>query len=88
MKKLGPSERKIVLVMRCDAQNNWVSKVKNDPCTLAKASDILISGERAMLLFERASKIRFSGIRVSQKGPHHKRFVHVDTLEREALWSY
>ena len=73
---------------RCDAHNDKVSKIKNGPHTQAKASDILISGERAMLLFERARKIGFSGIGVSQKGPHHKRFVHVDTLERKALWSY
>ena len=73
---------------RCEDHNDKVSKIKNGPHTQAKASDILISGERAMLLFERARKIGFSGIGVSQKGPHHKRFVHVGTLERKALWSY
>ena len=73
---------------RCEDHNDKVSKIKNGPHTQAKASDILISGERVMLLFEKARQIGFSGIGVSQKGPHHKRFVHVDTLERKALWSY
>ena len=47
---------------RCDAHNDKVSKIKNGPHTQAKASDILISGERAMLLFEKARQIGFSGI--------------------------
>ena len=42
----------------------------------------------AMLLFEKAHQIGFSGIGLNQKGPHHKRFVHVYTLKRKALWSY
>ena len=41
-----------------------------------------------MLRFEKACQIGFSGIGVSQEGPHHKRFVHVDTLDRKALWTY
>ena len=65
-----------------------VSTFKNGPHTLAKAADILISGERAMQLFEKARQIGFSGIGLNQKGPHHKRFVHVDTVDRRALWSY
>ena len=70
---------------RCDAHNNEVSTVKNGPHTLAKAADILISGERAMQLFEKARQIGFSGIGLNQKGHHHRRFVHVDTLDRRAL---
>ena len=53
---------------RCDAHNNDVSTVKNGPHTLAKAADILISGERAMQLFEKARQIGFSGIGLNQKG--------------------
>ena len=41
-----------------------------------------------MMLSEKARQIGFSGIGVSQKGPHQKRFVHVDTLERKALRNY
>ena len=53
---------------RCDAHNNEVSTVKNGPHTLAKAADILISGERAMQLFEKARQIGFSGVGLNQKG--------------------
>ena len=76
---------------RCDHHNDAVSTAKNKKNgvhTLGQASDILISGERAMLLFEKARKIGFSGIGLSQLGPHHDRFVHLDTKPRKALWSY
>ena len=84
--EIGPMP--VTSVFRCDAHNNEVSKVKNGPRTLAKAADILISGERAMQLFENARQIGFSGIGLNQKGPHHRRFVHVDTVDHRALWSY
>ena len=61
---------------------------KNGVHTLGQASDILISGERAMLMFEKARQIGFSGIGLSQKGIHASRFVHLDTLPRKALFSY
>jgi len=63
-------------------------KKKNGVHILGQASDILISGERAMLLFEKAHQIGFSGIGLSQRGDHAKRFVHLDTKLRKALWSY
>ena len=52
---------------------------KNGVHTLGQASDILISGDKAMLLFEKARQIGFSGIGLSQRGDHAKRFVHLDT---------
>ena len=76
---------------RCDHHNDAVSTAKNKKKgvhTLGQDSDILISGERAMLLFEKARKIGFSGIGLSQRGPHQDRFVHLDTKPRKALWSY
>ena len=76
---------------RCDHHNDRVSTAKNKKNgvhTLGQASDILISGERAMLLFEKARQIGFSGIGLSQRGPHQDRFVHLDTKPRKALWSY
>ena len=84
--EVGPMP--VTSAYRCYTHNSRVSKVKNGPHTQAKASDILISGERAMLLFEKARHIGFSGIGLSQKGPHYKRFIHVDTLKRKAFWSY
>ena len=54
---------------RCEDHNQSVSTTgRNGPHTLAKATDILISGERAMVLFEKARHIGFSGIGLSQKG--------------------
>ena len=71
-----------------DGAHCHTKKKKNGVHTLGQASDILISGERAMLLFEKARKIGFSGIGLSQRGPHQDRFVHLDTKPRKALWSY
>ena len=51
------------------------------PHTQARATDILISGERAMVLFEKARQIGFSGIGLSQKGhrPQIRSSRHVAT---------
>ena len=74
---------------RCDAHNNDVSTVKNGPHTLAKAADIRnLRGKGAMKLFEKPLQIGFSGIGLNHKGKHHKRFIHLDTVDRRALWSY
>ena len=75
----------------CDHHNDTVSTAKNKKNgvhTLGQASDILISGERAMLLFEKARQIGFSGIGLSQRGPHRDRFVDLHTKQQKALWSY
>ena len=56
---------------RSDYHNDGVSAAKNKKnaaYNLGQASNILISGERAMLLFEKARKVGFSGIGLSQKG--------------------
>ena len=48
--------------LRCEDHNQMVSTSgRKGPHTLAKATDILISGERAMILFEKARQIGFSG---------------------------
>ena len=76
---------------RCDHHNDRVSTAKNKKnavYNLGQASNILISGERAMLLFEKARKVGFSGIGLSQKGNHSSRFLHLDTLPRKALFRY
>ena len=76
---------------RSDHHNDRLStakKKKNEVHTLGQASNILISGERAMLLFEKARKVGFSGIGLSQKGNHSSRFLHLDTLPRKALFRY
>ena len=59
----------------CERRNDAVSTAKNQKNgvhTLGQASDILISGERVMLLFEKARQIGFSGIGFSQRADHAK----------------
>ena len=69
---------------RCDAHNFRVSTAQNKQNgihTKGKSADILVSGERAMKLFEKARQISFSGIELSQKTgtPLPQRFIHLDT---------
>ena len=58
-----------------------------------KASDILISGADALRLVDIARKHGISGVGISQRGEHAKRFIHIDTLSdekhpRPTMWSY
>ena len=62
---------RVCIGRRSDYHNDGVSAAKNKKnavYNLGQASNILISGERAMLLFEKARKVGFSGIGLSQKG--------------------
>ena len=74
---------------RCEHHYDRVSTTKNKKnCvhTLGQASDILISGERAMLLFEKARQI---GLRDRIKSERIAGSVRpLDTKPRKALWSY
>ncbi len=82
---------RVLSTRRCDRYNDRVSTAKNKKNgvhTLRQASDILITGERTMFLFEKARLIEFSGIGLSQRGDHAKLFVYLDTKPRKALWSY
>ena len=82
---------RVCIGRRSDYHNDGVSAAKNKKnavYNLGQASNILISGERAILLFEKARKVGFSGIGLSQKRIHANRFVHLDTLPRKALFSY
>ena len=65
---------------------------RNGPHTTGRAADILVKGKQAHELIKRASPY-FTGIGVAQKGPHGKRFIHLDDLEpgtrgRPTIWSY
>ena len=82
---------RVCIGLRSDYHNDGVSAAKNKKnavYNLGQASNILISGERAMLLFEKARQVGFSGIGLSQKGNHSSRFLHLDTLPRKALFIY
>ena len=80
---------------RCSRWNEQVSSTgKSGPHVFRKAADILISGADAMRLFDIARKHGISGIGLSQKGTHGKRFVHLDILSaddghpRPTVWTY
>ena len=77
-----------MIVQKHPLEVSTAKNKKNGVHTLGQAADVLIFGERAMLLFEKARQIGFSGIGLSQRGDHSKRFVHLDTKPRKALWSY
>ena len=89
---------KISSAVRCANHNTKVSSTgKNGPHVPRKegtmASDILISGADALRLVDIARKHGISGVGISQRGPHAKRFIHIDTLSddkhpRPTMWSY
>ena len=85
---------KITSGFRCQNRNAIISTTGRDgPHTKAKACDILISGADAMRLFAIAQRHGISGIGLSQKGPHNKRFCHIDSLTpeegpRPTVWTY
>ena len=89
---------KISSGVRCAKHNSRVSSTGSNgphvPRTEGtKASDILISGADALRLVDIARKHGISGVGISQRGPHAKRFIHIDTLSdekhpRPTMWSY
>ena len=84
--------------VRCAKRNMEVSSTgKNGPhvprTTGTMASDILIAGADALRLIDIARKHGISGVGISQRGTHAKRFIHIDTLSEEThprptMWSY
>ena len=85
---------KVTSAVRCEAHNSKVSSTgKNGPHTKRKAVDLVISGADALRLYDIARKHGMSGIGLSQKGPHNKRFIHIDALTpdeapRPTVWTY
>jgi zinc D-Ala-D-Ala carboxypeptidase len=54
-----------------------------------KAVDIQISNPNAHRLVKYAFNLGFLGIGWNQKGPHNKRFVHLDKARKTpTIWSY
>lgn len=79
---------------RCSSHNQNVSSTgPNGPHTKG-AFDVRVYGPRAVLLVQLAIEHGWTGIGISQKGPHEKRFVHLDLLPnapgqpRPWIWSY
>ena len=79
---------------RHESYNQVIGGAKNSPHLYGKAVDIVISGKSAYRLMKLAIQHSFTGIGVSQRGPHEKRFLHIDTMEnsdthpRPWIWSY
>jgi uncharacterized protein YcbK (DUF882 family) len=65
-----------------------VEKAKATPGAHSEgiAADIGVSGADALLLLRLALEANFQGIGVQQKG--NGRFIHLDTREHPAIWSY
>jgi zinc D-Ala-D-Ala carboxypeptidase len=84
--KLGPLP--ITSGARCEEHNKREGGYPKSAHLQSKAADIRIYGPRALALVEEARRIGFSGVGISQKGDHAKRFIHLDTLSRAAIWSY
>ena len=90
---------KISSAVRCANHNSKVSSTgKNGPHVPrtkgTMAADIIIAGADALRLIDIARKHGISGVGISQRGPHAKRFVHIDTLSaddghpRPTVWTY
>lgn len=61
------------------------------PHTTGQAVDLRTSGAAAFRILAMAPQYGFTGIGVSQRGPHEHRFIHLDTLvtgQRPWVWSY
>jgi zinc D-Ala-D-Ala carboxypeptidase len=86
---------KVTSAFRCPNHNAQVSKTGfTGPHTTGKSIDIAISGQNAFDLVALAILHNFTGLGISQRGPHNKRFIHLDTIEngpgrpRPTIWSY
>lgn len=73
---------------RSPEYNNHISTTGfNGPHTTGKSCDILVSRGNARILIREALNMGcFNGIGVQQKGD--ARFIHLDSLDRVAFWSY
>ena len=89
---------KISSGVRCANHNSKVSSTGKDGPHVPRtngtaASDILIAGADALRLIDIARKHGISGVGISQRGNHAKRFIHLDTISdnhhpRPTMWSY
>ncbi len=75
---------------RCPFHNNGVSHTGfNGPHTTGLAIDIGVYTEKAVQLVAEAYRMRvFRGFGINQKGLWRRRFIHLDVVDRDALWSY
>jgi|TARA_R110000787_G_scaffold131614_2_gene243622 uncharacterized protein YcbK (DUF882 family) len=76
------------------AYNTVIGGSPNSAHILGQAVDVAVSGNLAYDLIRMAMLHGFTGIGVAQRGPHNKRFIHIDnivnsdTSPRPTIWSY
>jgi zinc D-Ala-D-Ala carboxypeptidase len=74
--------------------NTVIGGSPNSAHILGQAVDVAVSGNLAYDLIRMAMLHGFTGIGVAQRGPHNKRFIHIDnivnsdTSPRPTIWSY
>lgn len=79
---------------RCPKHNAAVSSTGLTGPHTKGATDLAVAGADALHLVDLALEQGFTGIGISQKGPHGSRFVHLDDLPdapgqpRPTIWSY
>lgn len=79
---------------RCPAHNAQVSGTGLTGPHTKGAFDIAVNGADALQVVQLMLEEGFTGIGISQKGPHGKRFIHGDDLPNEpgqprpTIWSY
>ncbi|OED40296.1 hypothetical protein ACH42_17255 [Endozoicomonas sp. (ex Bugula neritina AB1)] len=82
----------ITSAYRCNQHPDEQNKATPGTHNRGLAVDIQVSGEQAHLLLLHAMTMGcFTGIGVKQKGPHDRRFIHLDiskTTPRPWVWSY
>lgn len=76
---------------RCESYNTTLKGGPAHP--LGKAADVLVSGRQAYDVVSLARDYGMTGIGVSQRGPHPRRFIHIDSMTadegpRPMIWSY
>jgi uncharacterized protein YcbK (DUF882 family) len=79
---------------RHPAHNVAIGGSRYSAHTKGRAVDVLVLGKDALRLVRIALECGMTGIGVAQRGPHDKRFIHLDDLEdthetpRPWIWSY
>ena len=87
------SPLRISSAYRCSQFNMQCSDTGlTGPHVYGVAVDLLVAGEEAHRLLTLALQHGFTGVGISQKGPHNNRFLHLDTLAskraRPTIWTY
>lgn len=74
---------------RTKEHNDNIGGAKNSQHLFGRAADIQASGSSAQKIVALAREFGFTGVGVAQKGPHSKRFIHLDTKAGPfRMWSY